>query len=347
MTPAKTQLLSGVLAGTGLLSFVVAECLRRRSSRLGLTDHPNDRSLHVASTPRAGGAGFALVVPVAAAFGLSLVGNAAPSERAILAVALGVAAVGLIDDRWSLPPWMRLVLQLVAAGAVIRAGVVLQDVPLRVGGTGSPGWARALISLLWIAGLTNIYNFMDGIDGIAATQGLITASAIALVALGVGRTDVAVVLATLDAGLIGFLVLNWPPARIFMGDVGSTFLGFMFAAWSILPAPPGSRAVPFLAWFVMLGPFLFDASVTLARRAFRREPLFRAHRTHFYQRLVQAGWTHRQTTVLYAGIALWSGALTVFYYGLGASFPVLYVLCALLPVALPMLVVRRRTIRTV
>jgi Fuc2NAc and GlcNAc transferase len=346
VTAAKALLLSGVLVGTGLLSFVVAEFLRRQSSRLGFTDHPNDRSLHVASTPRAGGAGFALVVPVAAAFGLSLVGNAVPSERAILAVALGVAAVGLIDDRWSLPPWMRLVLQLVAAAAVMGAGVVLQEVPLRVAG-GSPGWARALISLLWIVGLTNIYNFMDGIDGIAATQGLITASTIALVALGAGRYDVAVVLATLDAGLIGFLVLNWPPARIFMGDVGSTFLGFMFAAWSILPAPPGSRAVPFLAWFVILGPFLFDASVTLARRAFRREPLFKAHRTHFYQRLVQAGWTHRQTTVLYAGIALWSGALTVCYYGLGASLPMLYVVCALLPAALPMLVVRQRAIRTV
>jgi UDP-N-acetylmuramyl pentapeptide phosphotransferase/UDP-N-acetylglucosamine-1-phosphate transferase len=159
------------------------------------------------------------------------------------------------------------------------------------------------------------------------------------VAARVGRIDVAIGMTMLAAGATGFLALNWPPARIFMGDVGSTFLGFSFGAWALVTVTGASGGLTPLVWIVALFPFLFDGTYTLLRRVLRGEPVYRAHRSHLYQRLVQTGWTHRGTTLLYAVLAVWSSMWMVLHYGYGIGSPLLTFAVAVAPVILlPMLV---------
>lgn len=328
-------------AATGLSSFLVARWLCRHADRVGLTDRPNERSLHVSVTPRAGGTGFAVLVPFAAAAGLSVTtGIVTAPQASILVASLGLAAIGFADDRWTLPASVRFVAQFVAATVVALSGVVLPTLSL-AGVTLTLGLLAAPLTVAWIVFVTNIYNFMDGIDGIAATQGLVTTAAIGVVSLASGRPDLGLVMLILGSGVLGFLALNWPPARIFMGDVGSTFLGFSFAAWSVLGAID-QRPVPFFAWVVVLSPFLADATITIVRRALRREPLWKAHRTHFYQRLVQSGWTHKRTTLLYGAFAAWAGVMTVLHYGLGTPSAGIYAAVALIPLIVPPLLLIRQ-----
>jgi UDP-N-acetylmuramyl pentapeptide phosphotransferase/UDP-N-acetylglucosamine-1-phosphate transferase len=327
-------------AVTGILSFVVARWLSRHGDRVGLVDRPNDRSLHVSVTPRAGGAGFALLVPCAVASAVWLTIGIEARQVTILLTALGVAIVGFADDRWGLPALLRFLLQIAAAAAVVTSGVVLSTISLP-GATLTLGPLAVPLTIAWIVGLTNVYNFMDGIDGIAATQALVTTAALGGVCVILGRYDLGLTMLIEGAGVLGFLGLNWPPARVFMGDVGSTFLGFTFAACSIF-GTIGQPRVPFLAWIVVLSPFLADALITIARRIMRGEALWKAHRTHFYQRLVQSGWTHKRTTLLYGACAMWAGSLTVLHYGFLMPSEAVYVPAALMPLLLPPLLLSRQ-----
>ena len=330
-----------LLTATGTLSFLAVRWLSRHGERVGLTDFPNDRSLHVLVTPRAGGAGFAGFVPFAAAAGLWLTtGTVTETQVALLGASLGLAVVGFADDRWTLSASVRFIAQFIAAILVVVSGVVLPAIALP-GVTLTLGRLAAPLTVAWLVFVTNIYNFMDGIDGLAGVQALVTTAAIAVLSVALGRYDLALVMAILGSGVVGFLAFNWPPARIFMGDVGSTFLGFTFAAWSVL-GTIDSRPVPFFAWMVVLSPFLADATITIVRRALRGEPLWKAHRTHFYQRLVQSGWTHKRTTLLYGALALWTGGLTILHYALGTPPAGAYVVGALLPLTVPALLLARQ-----
>lgn len=344
-TPA---VMTGLMAACGLCSWGIADALRRQSVRLGFTDPPNWRSSHTVETPRAGGLGFAVMVPIATMLAWRITGTTAPAAATtVLAAAVAVALVGLADDRWRLPASLRFVAQSLGAIAVISAGGVVHDVAVPGGNVLALGPLAIPATFLWIVGVTNIYNFMDGIDGIAAAQGVIAAISLGLLSYAMGRYDVASAMAMLSAGLMGFMPLNWPPARMFMGDVGSTFVGFLFAGLAVLPAPAGKAAMPFAVWLIVLSPFLFDATVTLFRRAILREPLLQAHRTHLYQRLVAGGWTHRQTTMLYASVAAWAGALSVFHYAIDSSRPWLYLLGVLLPLIALIVLAARQASRSV
>jgi UDP-N-acetylmuramyl pentapeptide phosphotransferase/UDP-N-acetylglucosamine-1-phosphate transferase len=165
------------------------------------------------------------------------------------------------------------------------------------------------LAFVWIALLTNIYNFMDGIDGLAASQAVVAGFAMA--AAGWLERNA---LLQFSGGLIaassgGFLLFNLPPARLFMGDVGSTFLGFSFAGLTLLGnLGVGGGRVPLEFGIIILAPFLFDSLVTLGRRVARRERWYAAHRSHYYQRLVQCGMSHGQVTALYAGLAVVAAA---------------------------------------
>lgn len=314
---------------TALTSFIGAFAMIRLSEVLGFTDLPNERSLHSRATPRAGGIGFALTVPIttAATIAMSAAGLRGTILRLLIAAA-ALAVVGLADDRWSLPVAIRLLVQFAAAGIVVYAC----GLSFRHGIT-------SLAATIWIVALTNIYNFMDGIDGIAGAQALVASSCIAVVAARQNRPEVAIAMLLIAAGVSGFLVLNWPPARIFMGDVGSTFLGFSFGAWSLFGSTGPRGGLTLLVWIAALSPFLFDGIYTLLCRTLWGETLYRAHRSHLYQRLVQAGWTHRKTTLLYVALAAWSDVWIVLHYVNGVGSTTLTFAIAVAPVILlPVLV---------
>jgi UDP-GlcNAc:undecaprenyl-phosphate GlcNAc-1-phosphate transferase len=325
--------------GSALVSYGAAEIIRRHSVKLGFIDLPNSRSLHTATTPRGGGVGFTLAVPATIAYGMYARSSPLQPQGILLLAGVGLAAIGLADDRWGLPAGARLLAQTLAALFLVSAGGVLNAIVIPGGSVYPLGAAGIPVTVLWLVGLTNIYNFMDGIDGLAATQAVITAAAMCTLAICLGREDVAIAMAVLGAGVLGFLALNWSPARIFMGDVGSTFLGFMLGGWAVLTSDQRQDALPWFAWVAVLSPFLFDALYTLARRAARREPLHTAHRTHLYQLLVQAGWSHARTTLLYAGMAASAGLFTVLHYGLHLIQSGVYLAAVLIPLAALLLLV--------
>jgi Fuc2NAc and GlcNAc transferase len=205
---------------------------------------------------------------------------------------LVLSAIGLLDDRWGIPPLPRLVVHLgVAAGVAFPLGGLSRlplppplDLPL--------GAAGGVFAMVWIVAVVNFYNFLDGIDGLAALQAVATGTGLAFAAWD---SFSAALGAGLAAASLGFLVFNWSPARIFLGDVGSGVLGFVFASAPLL-APADVR--PGAVFFVGLSLFLFlaDALLTLLMRAGRGAHLYEAHREHLYQRLVAAGWTHAQVS---------------------------------------------------
>ena len=241
-----------------------------------MLDHPNDRSLHRRPVPRLGGVAMAAGVAVAAA----LIGE----FPAWLVIALALVLVSVVDDVRSLPVSIRLAGHLAAALALLLAAPV------------SLAWPLASLLAIGTAWMTNVYNFMDGSDGIAGGMALIGFGAYAIAAWSGGEYALSLLLASICSAALAFLAFNFPPARVFMGDAGSIPLGFAAAAVGIL----GWRVYALWPWWfpaLVFSPFAVDATVTLLKRAARREPVWRAHRDHYYQRLVRMGWSHRRTAL--------------------------------------------------
>jgi UDP-N-acetylmuramyl pentapeptide phosphotransferase/UDP-N-acetylglucosamine-1-phosphate transferase len=235
-------------------------------------DHPNARSLHSAPTPRIGGLGIVAGVAV----GLLL--HWPPSLALLIWPALALLAISLADDYFDLPARWRLLVHLMAAIWLVW---MLQLTVLE--------GVVALFALVW---MSNLYNFMDGADGLAGGMALFGFGCLALLAWLAGDAGLAVLAAIVAAAALGFLLFNFPPARLFMGDAGSVPLGFLAAGVGLIGWQRGlwSWALPLLVF----SPFIVDASVTLLKRGLRGERVWLAHREHYYQRLVRMGWSHRR-----------------------------------------------------
>jgi UDP-N-acetylmuramyl pentapeptide phosphotransferase/UDP-N-acetylglucosamine-1-phosphate transferase len=256
-------------------------------------DHPNERSLHVTPTPRIGGLGIMAGVFVAAGL-LAAEGLLQPALPVVLA-AFVLAAVSVLDDVRGLPVALRFTVHFVAAlGCLLALGI-----------TGS----ALLLGTLAVVWMTNLYNFMDGSDGLAGGMAAIGFGALALAAWLGDAHGIAALCAAIALAALAFLRFNFPPARVFMGDAGSIPLGFLAAALGIL----GVQQNVWPGWFPLLvfSPFIVDASVTLARRGWRGEKIWRAHRSHYYQRAILLGATHRQLALVAYGLML-GGAVLAF-----------------------------------
>lgn len=239
-------------------------------------DTPNLRSLHSAPTPRVGGV---IMVPVALASSLSY--SQMPGLLPVLAA--GLCAVSFIDDRWGLPVVFRLVFHTVAALALCQSLLPALS-PL--------GFGLAVVMLVWSI---NLFNFMDGTDGLAGGMALIGFAVFGWTLLD-AMPDMAKLALCLAAAAAGFLVFNFAPARVFMGDAGSVPLGFLAGGVGL----GGWLQDVWSLWFPVLvfSPFVVDATATLMRRILRREKFWQAHRDHYYQRLVRMGWSHRRLALV-------------------------------------------------
>jgi UDP-N-acetylmuramyl pentapeptide phosphotransferase/UDP-N-acetylglucosamine-1-phosphate transferase len=270
-----------VPVASALACVAVILTLLRRPEWLPL-DRPNERSLHATPTPRIGGLG--IVAGVVIAF---LLIRAEP----LAAFVAGLALVSFIDDRRHVPIALRFGAH--ALAAIIFILVLEPHV--------HPLWQGVLVlAIVWT---TNLYNFMDGSDGLAGGMTLFGFGAYALGAWLAGDAVMAVASGAIAAAALTFLAFNFPPAKVFMGDAGSIPLGFLAAALGLI----GWHAGNWPLWFPVLvfSPFIVDATVTLTRRVLRGERFWQAHRTHYYQRLVQLGWGHRNTAL--AEYALMAG----------------------------------------
>jgi Fuc2NAc and GlcNAc transferase len=305
----------GVTAG-------VAWLVARNAARLGLLDVPNERSSHVTPTPRGGGIGIAAGVAAAVTF-LTLAGIPLERNLAVLLAGITILAVlGAIDDRRSVPVVYRILVQVVVAVAVVAVIGGVDRLPLPPPLDLPLGWLGAPLAVVWLVTVTNFYNFMDGIDGLAAGQGFASCAGVIIGIWSVGSVELAVVLA---AGCLGFLLLNSPPARIFLGDVGSYALGFGIAGMALL-APPFGRPMALFAVAVGLTLFLLDPLETLVRllRAGRRIGI--GHREHSYQALASSRDRHRAigTGLVVAGLVLAIGG-GLSYHLQWLAWPVLIV----------------------
>jgi UDP-N-acetylmuramyl pentapeptide phosphotransferase/UDP-N-acetylglucosamine-1-phosphate transferase len=289
---------------------VATEWLIGWTSARGVVDRPNDRSSHTRVTPRGGGIAIVAVMAWAVLLAAMLWPNSRVSLVALLVPALAIAAVSWLDDLEPLPNRIRFGVHLAAAATATAFLGPIRFADAGSLGTVTLGTAAWPLTLLWIAGMTNAFNFMDGIDGIAGITAAVAGAAIAAAAGCLGLEPVAAVSLAFAGASIGFLTCNWPPARIFMGDVGSAFCGFLIA---VLPLLGGETHGPRLAIVVAVAmwPFIFDTAFTLCRRAARGENVFKAHRSHLYQRLVIAGWSHRAVSTLYGGLSAMAAALAI------------------------------------
>ena len=290
------------VAGTGLIASVgLVVVARNWAQRRMVLDHPNVRSLHLRPTPRGGGIG--IVLPVCLAIGAVgvLVPEVESAASWLAGVGLLVAAVGLADDVRGLPVWIRLGTHLFAAGLVVLGIGTWHSLVWPGLWSLDLGWAAVPVTVLWVVGLTNAYNFMDGVDGIAGVQGLV--AGFGWIGAGYAFHDPLVIVAGTAVAFasLGFLVFNWSPASVFMGDVGSAFLGFQLAALAVLVSSRSQAAAT--AGILFVWPFVFDTVFTFLRRARHRENVFCAHRSHLYQRLVLTGISHATVAVLYAALA--------------------------------------------
>jgi UDP-N-acetylmuramyl pentapeptide phosphotransferase/UDP-N-acetylglucosamine-1-phosphate transferase len=227
-----------------------------------------------------------------------------------------VAAVSLLDDLRPMPQLVRLAVHILAAVGLAATVGMFDVIALPGVATLQLGPFAAVVTVVWLAGFTNAFNFMDGSDGMAAGFAVVAGVAWAVIGLVTGNDAAGLAGLALAAASFGFLVHNWSPARIFMGDVGSAFLGFSLAALPLVGSPaPALAGVGVL----ILWPFLFDTGFTLARRALKREPLLIAHRSHLYQRLILGGWTHQGVALLYMSTCAVTAAAALFWLLTGSN----------------------------
>lgn len=311
-----------IFAVATVASALGTEAVRRwalRSNRL--VDVPNHRSSHTQPTPRGGGLGIVLALALAA----PLVSPAwAPLGLALVCI----AGISLVDDLRPLPSRVRFGVHLLAASIVVFGFGVPSAIALPGVTLALPRVVMVPLALIWVAGLINAYNFMDGIDGIAGTQGVIAGLCWALFGYLHGTEDLVVGL-TAAGACLGFLTRNWSPAKIFMGDVGSTSLGLLFAAMALGPVQSEASPRPFLALAFVL-PFVGDTAFTFLRRLKARERVFDAHRTHIYQLLAPSKAQHRAVSLFYGTLAS-CGALVLLA---SAAFPALALGFFCLPIAI-------------
>lgn len=286
-----------ILAAATFSGFVLSVALTRTAlvyaRRRGLLDQPGKRRSHTQPTPRGGGIGIVAAIVLAGVPAWSLLGRSLPwaQPAAVAAAVLAVALIGWRDDHEPLPVVPRL---LVHAGAALLVGLAVL----------AP-WAARDPALWWILlplvpvliGFINAHNFMDGIDGILGQQGLFVMLGLGVLAAWQGDAGIAALAFATAAGCLGFLAFNWPPAKIFMGDVGSGALGLAIGAMAALMV----QRNPAMLWACAILPsaFLVDSGLTLARRMLAGQRWYAPHRQHLYQWLVRVNWSHARTDIAY------------------------------------------------
>jgi Fuc2NAc and GlcNAc transferase len=313
---------SSFLIASGSLSFLLVAFIRSYLSSY-LLDIPNDRSSHTKPTPRGGGLGFVIAFALTSAALPFLTHSENPILEPIDAlyiwlVLLPLAIVGIVDDRHSVPSAIRYLIQLSAASiAVFCFGTFPQPwlTPLGLVGTA----IAVVLTVIGMTALINFYNFMDGLDGLVAG---VTVVQLGFLAIELNQP----ILLLLLVALLGFLWWNWAPAKIFMGDVGSTVLGAMVAIGLLHQS---SNTIQSWSALAITLPLVADAIYTLIRRLQQHENIFKPHRTHVYQRLQQAGWSHASVASSYILMTLLIAANLHFFHGVGALLSLMSVVSAI------------------
>jgi Fuc2NAc and GlcNAc transferase len=281
----------------GLFAFVLSAAItwimRVYALRKAIFDIPNERSSHCIPTPRGGGVAIVLTFILSLLWLRESRWIESGITYALIGGGLMIAAIGYCDDVYSSKARTRIFIHFLAAVWALHwlGGYAVLDLGSWKIHFPMVGYTLALIGIIWCI---NLYNFMDGIDGLAGSEGIFVGLGSGIALVWSGTPDLALVLWLLTASIAGFTIWNWPPAKIFLGDVGSGFLGYVFAVIGLYTINKGLLPISF--WWVILAIFLCDATFTLVYRAYQGKPWYSAHREHAYQRLIAYGATHKQVT---------------------------------------------------
>jgi UDP-GlcNAc:undecaprenyl-phosphate GlcNAc-1-phosphate transferase len=293
-----------VFAGALLIAFGATPLARKIAPRLGVMDQPNPRKVHAQPMPLLGGA----AIVVASIVALLLFQDHFEIQQ-LIGIFFGAALVsllGIVDDRWGLRPLLKLLGQIFAAVILIVSGVQVQALPF--------AWLNILVTLVWIVGITNAFNLLDNMDGLSGGVAAVAAAFFTLMAALTNQTYVGALSAALLGAAIGFLVYNFNPASIFMGDTGSLFLGFMLAAIGIKLRFPEN--VTFVTWMVpilVLGLPIFDTTLVFISRLRRgQNPLTTPGKDHVSHRLVALGFTTREAVMIHYLVGVAFGMIAIF-----------------------------------
>lgn len=305
--------LVAVLAATAI-SFVLTPLVKALAIRFGFVDIPKDeRRMHSKPIPTIGGvaifAAFLLVVLVMSDLSREIIG--------MLAGSLIVVVTGMIDDKYDLNAKLKFVIQIVAAAIPVSQGCVIHYISNPLGFLGSPyldlGVLAIPITIIWIVALTNAVNFIDGLDGLSVGVCAISALTMGIIALVLGQSAEALILGALLGACLGFLPYNFNPAKIFMGDTGATFLGFMLGCMSVSGLFKLYAVISFAVPLLVLGVPLFDICFACIRRLWHHVSPMHADRSHIHHRLIDSGFNQRQSvTILYTAASL-LGVLAVIF----------------------------------
>ncbi|MBM3634302.1 MAG: undecaprenyl/decaprenyl-phosphate alpha-N-acetylglucosaminyl 1-phosphate transferase [Actinobacteria bacterium] len=299
MTTTLIPVLSAIAAAVVVLILTPATMALAR--RVGAVDQPSARRIHDRPVPRLGGLAIVLGFLLPALWFLP--GD--PAARALIAGAVLIAALGIADDVLGLQPAVKLLGQVACAAIPVAAGLTIANGTLPLIGAFELGAAQYPLTILWFVAIVNIINFTDGMDGLAAGVVGIGATTFAIIAASLGRADAAILAAALAGASLAFLKYNFNPARTFMGDGGSMFLGFMLAGIAISGVMKSAAAVAIVLPLVVLAIPILDTSFVILKRLKHGNPVYSADKSHFHHRFLAIGWSQRRTVLsIYAWTAL-------------------------------------------
>ena len=294
-------------------TFFIALVVTRLMILIGIADVPTRRSSHKAITPKSGGMG--IIVGFFSGMGfLYFTGNLGHiSHHKLILLGLGALLtiiISLYDDIKRLSSSQKLIIQIITALFVISTGLSLNILPIPFLGTLDLGALGSVIAVFWIIFFINVFNFMDGLNGLASGVSLIASLFCGLIGLWLGEKSLFYISVSLGFSTLGFFLFNFPKAKIFMGDVGSQFMGLMWAVLLLIPSQESHVTQMNLSIYtvpLLFFSFIYDVSTTVGRRIWRREAFWLAHRTHLFQLLNRLGYTHTQVTCFHLIMAVLQG----------------------------------------
>ncbi|MCD8904615.1 undecaprenyl/decaprenyl-phosphate alpha-N-acetylglucosaminyl 1-phosphate transferase [Staphylococcus chromogenes] len=292
-----------------IVSLILTPIVIAVSKKLDIVDRPNFRKIHTKPISMLGGSAILLSFFIGIWLG-------APIEREIKPLLLGaivIYLVGLIDDLYDLKPVLKLIGQIIAASIVVVYGVTIDFISIPIGPTIHFGWLSIPITIFWIVAITNAINLIDGLDGLAAGVSTIALVTIAFIAILQGNIFIIMICSVLIGSLLGFLVFNFHPAKIFLGDSGALLLGFIIGFLSLL----GFKNITFISLFfpivILAVPFI-DTLFAMIRRVKRGQHIMQADKSHLHHKLLDLGYTHRQTVILIYAMAIMFSVVSVILY---------------------------------
>jgi len=291
-----------VLIGWGFLAFLMTYILtplvRRLAFRVGALDQPDPRKIHHQPMPRLGGLAIYLVFVVIVFFSQSW-------DIRLLGLLLGgtiIVITGIIDDIRGLSAWVKLLVQILAAFILFIVGIRVDFLTNPFNGLVMLGSFAAPITIFWIVGITNALNLIDGLDGLATGTAAIASATLGVIALMEGNIMIATLDFVITGACLGFLRYNFYPAKIFLGDSGSLFLGFNLAALSVLGLTKSATIISLIIPVVVLGIPIMDTSFATLRRYLQHKPIFQPDKEHFHHRFLEKGWSQKKTVLVIYGV---------------------------------------------